>query len=243
MQEYTDAKMNLFAHQTDTDFAVLGQDIAHLANEYGFKAKTIVFDADKKNFPKTKLLGQHNQSNAEAAWQACQLFGVSFENARKAMEKISPMENRLEFVRELDGITYINDSKCTTVTALAVAIKAVSEAEHPIILLAGGKFKGGDLAALLPLMRGKVKHVALYGGSREYFENAWKNHLSPFLMMKNSAKPWNVRNKRLIKATRFCSRLQPQVLTNMQAISQEAAILKILCEISNEIKELFRNLL
>ncbi len=94
------------------------------------------------------------------------------------MEKISPMENRLEFVRELDGITYINDSKCTTVTALAVAIKAVSEAKHPIILLAGGKFKGGDLAALLPLMRGKVKHVALYGGSREYFENAWKNHLS-----------------------------------------------------------------
>lgn len=178
MQEYTDAKMNLFAHQTDTDFAVLGQDIAHLAIEYGFKAKTIVFDTDKKNFPKTKLLGQHNQSNAEAAWQACQLFGVSFENARKAMEKISPMENRLEFVREHDGITYINDSKCTTVTALAVAIKAVSEAKHPIILLAGGKFKGGDLAALLPLMRGKVKHVALYGGSREHFENAWKNHLS-----------------------------------------------------------------
>lgn len=178
MQEYTDAKMNLFAHQTADDYAVLGQDIAYLADKYGFKAKTVVFDADKKNFPDTKLLGQHNQANAEAAWQACRIFGVSFENAQKAMKKIMPMENRLEFVRELNGVTYINDSKCTTVTALAVAIKAVSEARHPIILLAGGKFKGGDLKALIPFMQGKVKHIALFGGSREYFEEAWKNDFS-----------------------------------------------------------------
>lgn len=175
MKEYTDAKMNLFAHQTEEDFAVLSEETAHLAQDYHFKAKVIVFDGSKRNFPKTKLLGQHNQSNAEAAWQACKIFGVTFENAQKAMEKIEPMKNRLEFVRELDGTVYINDSKCTTVTALEVAVKAVSEAEHPIILLAGGKFKGGDLKGLVPLMKGKVKHIALFGGSREYFENAWKN--------------------------------------------------------------------
>lgn len=178
MQEYTEAKMNLFARQTEDDYAVLGQDIASLAEEYGFMAKTVIFDAAQKNFPNTKLLGQHNQANAEAAWQACRLFGVTFDNAQKAMEKIRPMENRLEFVRELDGVAYINDSKCTTITALAVAIKAVSDAGRPIILLAGGKFKGGDLQALIPLMQGKIKHIALYGGSRETFENAWKNAFS-----------------------------------------------------------------
>ena len=178
MKEYIDAKMQLFAHQTENDFAILGQDIAHLANEYHFKAKTIIFDATKRNFPNTKLLGQHNQSNAEAAWQACQLFGVSLENAQKAMQTVQPMENRLEFVRELHGVTYINDSKCTTVVALEVALKAVSEAKHPIILLAGGKFKGGDLNALIPLMEKNVKHVALYGGGREFFEKAWQEKLS-----------------------------------------------------------------
>lgn len=178
MQEYIDAKMQLFAHQKENDFAVLSPDLAHLAKDYKFKAKTIIFDDKAKNFPKTKLLGQHNQSNAEAAWQACKLFGVSFENAQKAMEKMAPMANRLEFIRELDGVTYINDTKCTTVSALEVAIKAVSEAGHPVILLAGGKFKGGDLDGILPLMQKYVKHVALYGGSREHFEGAWKNHLS-----------------------------------------------------------------
>lgn len=178
MQEYIDAKMQLFAHQTEKDFAILSPALAHFAKEYRFKAKTIIFDENAKNFPKTKLLGQHNQSNAEAAWQACRLFGVSFENAQKAMEKMAPMENRLEFIRELNGVTYINDTKCTTVSALEVALKAVSEAGHPVILLAGGKFKGGDLESIIPLMQKSVKHVALYGGSREYFENAWKNHLS-----------------------------------------------------------------
>lgn len=178
MQEYIDAKMQLFAHQNENDFAILSPDLAHLAKDYRFKARTIIFDDKAKNFPKTKLLGQHNQSNAEAAWQACRLFGVTFENAQKAMEKMAPMANRLEFVRKLDGVTYINDTKCTTVSALEVAIKAVSEAGHPILLLAGGKFKGGDLEGILPLMQKYVKHVALYGGSREIFEGAWKNTLS-----------------------------------------------------------------
>lgn len=91
---------------------------------------------------------------------------------------MAPMANRLEFIRELDGVIYINDTKCTTISALEVAIKAVSEAGHPVILLAGGKFKGGDLEGILPLMQKYVKHVALYGGSREIFEGVWKNHLS-----------------------------------------------------------------
>lgn len=178
MKEYTDAKMNLFAHQTEEDFAVLGEDIAYLAKEYAFKAKTVVFDAEKRSFPDTKLIGQHNQANAEAAWQACRIFGVSFENARKAMEKMQPMKNRLELVRELNGVVYINDTKCTTISALEVAVKAVHEEGHPIILLAGGKFKGGDLQGIIPLMQGKVKHIALYGGSREIFEPAWKDFFS-----------------------------------------------------------------
>ena len=67
---------------------------------------------------------------------------------------------------------YVNDSKCTTVEALHVALSAF---ERPVILLAGGKFKGGDLEGMRPLLRQHVKAVALYGAAREHFEPAWKD--------------------------------------------------------------------
>ena len=69
---------------------------------------------------------------------------------------------------------WVNDSKSTTVESLRVALAAM---DRPVRLLAGGVFKGGDLRALLPLMRGKVREVALFGQSREIFESAWQGEL------------------------------------------------------------------
>lgn len=173
MQEYIDAKMNLFAHQEQDDYAILGESIQDYANKYAFKAKVSSFDSSLKRFPDTLLIGQHNQSNAEAAWQACQIFGVTETNAKKALKEFTPMINRLEHVAKINGVTYINDSKCTTVDALKVALRAVASPEHPICLMAGGKFKGGDLDSVIALMENNVKHIALYGGSKEIFMNAF----------------------------------------------------------------------
>ena len=173
MQEYIDAKMNLFTHQNSNDFAILGEELKNYAHTYAFKAKTLIFDGNLKHFPDTKLLGQHNQSNAEAAWQACKILGVTEENAKKALKAFKPMVNRLEYVAEINGILYINDSKCTTVEALKVALYAVASAGHPICLMAGGKFKGGDLNSLIPFMKDTVKHIALYGSSKEIFMTAF----------------------------------------------------------------------
>lgn len=78
--------------------------------------------------------------------------------------------HRLEAVRRRVGVLYVNDSKCTTVSALKVALEAF---DQPVRLLCGGKFKGGDLAALGELVKAKVKEVALFGASRETFEQAW----------------------------------------------------------------------
>ena len=66
---------------------------------------------------------------------------------------------------------YAHDSKCTTVEALKVALASF---ERPVLLLAGGRFKGGDLAALGGLIRERVREVALFGASREHFETAWQ---------------------------------------------------------------------
>jgi UDP-N-acetylmuramoylalanine--D-glutamate ligase len=74
-------------------------------------------------------------------------------------------------VDERDGILFVNDSKCTTVTALKVALEAF---DRPVRLLAGGKFKGGDLVSLRALVKERVHAVGLFGAGREYIEKAWQ---------------------------------------------------------------------
>ena len=107
----------------------------------------------------------------EAAWLACREFGVSLENAATAVAAFKPLPHRLEMVRLLDQVLYVNDSKCTTVSSLKVALEAF---ERPVILMCGGKFKGGDLEGLRSLIEKHVKAVTLFGASRQYFEKAWE---------------------------------------------------------------------
>jgi UDP-N-acetylmuramoylalanine--D-glutamate ligase len=80
----------------------------------------------------------------------------------------------MESLGEKGGVLYVNDSKSTTVESLRVALESV---ERPLVLLAGGVFKGGDLASLIPLLCKRTRAVALFGASRDKFEAAWKNSL------------------------------------------------------------------
>ncbi len=170
LQEYIDAKMQLFAAQTTQDMAIFHQSLASLTEKRTIQAQMSFFEKDAGNFPQKELFGAHNGVNIEAAWLACKAFGVQIENARKAVAAFKPLPHRLEKVRELDGVLYVNDSKCTTVDAMRVALQAF---DAPIFLLCGGKFKGGDLPSLRPLITEKVKSVIMFGASREYFEKAW----------------------------------------------------------------------
>lgn len=172
MKEYTDAKMRLFARQTERDVAVLHPSLSALPEAYGMKARVIYLTPGARPFPDTKLIGAHNQSNAEAAFLAASLFDVTREEAARAMRDFAPIAHRLEHIADMDGVQYVNDSKCTTIEALRVALAAF---DRPVILLAGGKFKGGDVEGVCPLLRDHVRAVALYGASREHFEPAWKD--------------------------------------------------------------------
>ena len=170
MAEYTEAKFRLFRCQDEGDLAVLGEDLQALADAHRLKARKVFVKATDR-FPTSCLMGAHNRINEEAAWQACRLFGVTEASATKAVERFQPLPHRLERVRELVGVLYVNDSKCTTVSALQVALEAF---DRPVRLLCGGKFKGGDLAGLADLLRAKVQEVVLFGASREHFEKAWQ---------------------------------------------------------------------
>ena len=174
MKEYIEAKMRLFRCQDASCLAVFGPGLRGLPERMKVSARTGYFDPDSGRFPDMQLIGPHNHANAEAAWQACREFGVTPENARRAMQRFKPLPHRLERIAEKDGVLYVNDSKCTTVEALKVALASF---ERPVLLLAGGRFKGGDLAGLAPLLKRHVKAAGLYGASREVFENAWKDIL------------------------------------------------------------------
>ncbi len=172
MEEYTAAKFRIFARQTSGDIAVFPECLREEAQKRGVKS-ALRFYADRGRFTDLKLLGRHNRLNVEAAWQAVEPFGVTLEQARKAAASFEPLPNRLERVAEKKGVLFVNDSKCTTVEALRVALESLIDAGRPILLLAGGKFKGGDLSVLRPLLVKGTRAVALYGGCREAFEKGF----------------------------------------------------------------------
>ncbi len=175
MQEYTEAKMRLFRCQDEADLAIFGDNVLKIADEYNVQARKTVYTLNDDRFNKSQLFGSHNKLNAEAAFMAVKEFGVSLANAEKALEKFIPIENRLERVCEHNNILFVNDSKATTVDSLRVALSAF---DRPVHLLVGGKFKGGDLVGLLPLLKEKVKSVCMFGASSEYFKKAWEGKIT-----------------------------------------------------------------
>lgn len=169
MDEYRNAKLKIFARQGPEDVAIFSAEDRELAASVTSRAKKEFF-APSGNFAETRLLGRHNQANLDAAWLAAREFGVSLEAAKRAAANFQPLPHRMESLGEKGGVLYVNDSKCTTVEALRVALASM---ERPVVLLAGGVFKGGDLASLVPLLREKARAAALFGASRDKFEPAW----------------------------------------------------------------------
>ncbi|MCG8347855.1 MAG: UDP-N-acetylmuramoyl-L-alanine--D-glutamate ligase [Chloroflexales bacterium] len=109
-----------------------------------------------------RLMGDHNLTNVLAAATMAHSFGVSPASIRAAVQACTGVEHRLEFVRELDGVRYIND---TTATNPAAAQAALASIEAPIVLLAGGADKDLDFEAFAQVIRKRVKTLVLLMGS------------------------------------------------------------------------------
>lgn len=104
------------------------------------------------------LLGDHNAANALAAVLAVPAE-VDREVVAQALRTFRPLPHRLEPVREVRGVLWVNDSKATTVSACLSAIRSI---ERPVVLLIGGKDKGSDFAELRGVLRG-ARGVVAYG--------------------------------------------------------------------------------
>lgn len=115
--------------------------------------------------------GPHNLMNAMASSLMAKAMGVSIDSIRKTLRNFKGVEHRIEFVRELNGVKFYNDSKATNVDALYYALQSFQE---PIILIAGGKDKGNDYSAVRDLVEKHVKAIVAVGDGagkvKSYFE-------------------------------------------------------------------------
>ena len=122
------------------------------------------------NIKDIKLNGIHNYMNIMAASLASHIAGISNKSIRQVLKEFTGVEHRLEFVKELNGIRYVNDSKATTVESLAVALQSF---KNPIVLIAGGKDKGSDFSKLNNLIDKFTREVILIGNAKEKISKSW----------------------------------------------------------------------
>lgn len=106
------------------------------------------------------LLGAHHEANALAALALGELFGRSARTDVETLQRFKGLPHRCQWVAEVDGVTYINDSKGTNVGA---AVAAIAGTPGRVVLIAGGQGKGADFSALREAARGKLRAAVLIG--------------------------------------------------------------------------------
>ncbi|HWF44579.1 MAG TPA: UDP-N-acetylmuramoyl-L-alanine--D-glutamate ligase [Candidatus Kapabacteria bacterium] len=116
--------------------------------------------------------GPHNLMNAMAAALMARAMGVEFDAIRETLRTFKGVEHRIEFVRELNGVKYYNDSKATNVDSVYYALGSFKE---PIVLIAGGKDKGNDYSKISDLVKEQVKAIVTVGKGAEKIEKFFKD--------------------------------------------------------------------
>jgi len=185
LADYIGAKQRIFMNQTRSDFAVLNRDDPRTAALAGkvcaapvlfsrhgevvhgtcLQAGRLVFrdhgkETDLFAAEGVRLKGSHNLENTLAAAAIALLAGAAPGSLGEVVRAFTGVEHRLEWVAEIDGVQYFNDSKATNVDA---TVKSLEAFPGNILLIAGGKDKGGDFTSLRLLVAQRVKHLILLG--------------------------------------------------------------------------------
>jgi UDP-N-acetylmuramoylalanine--D-glutamate ligase len=187
--DYYAAKARIFLNQTAEDFAVLNaDDPPALEWARGLRSQTHLFSRTRTvgdgafvrdgrlvirregrteaacGVAEIRIQGLHNLENSLAAAAAAAAIGVPAAAIGSALTRFPGLPHRLELVAEAGGVRYVNDSKGTNVGAV---VKSLESYAGGVILIAGGKDKGGDFAPLRPLVKARVKTLLLLGQARD----------------------------------------------------------------------------
>jgi UDP-N-acetylmuramoylalanine--D-glutamate ligase len=190
--DYAAAKHRIFMNQTEEDVAVLNADDPTVSSwASGLRAKVMNFSVRKElergvflngnelvfrwdegeqdllRTDEMKLRGLHNVENVAAALAAGIAAGASIESMRETVKQFNPVEHRLEFVDEIRGVRFYNDSKATSVDATLKALEAFAGDPGKVVLILGGRGKKAPYEPLAKLVRDKVRKLVLIGEDAE----------------------------------------------------------------------------
>ena len=193
-EEYIKAKFRVFENQRASDFAVLNADDGTITSmSHKIKAKKRYFSLtsplkkgafldrdsliyhdpkgplERFTLAKVSLKGIHNIENMLSAIAVAKICSCPKEVIQTTLESFRGLPHRLEFVRELDGVSFYNDSKGTNVGSV---VKSLGSFHEPIILIAGGKDKWGDYGSLKGIVKERVKRLILIGEARRRMAKA-----------------------------------------------------------------------
>ena len=198
MDAYAAAKSFIFMNQRPEDTAVVSVEALEALRRMGIgiKARPITFSAYSREadvwldwfdndtiwcrlpechgillkMSETNLRGVHNAENVLATLATGLAMGLPVSRMREAICSYCPQPHRCEFVADIDGVTYINDSKATNVDAVEKALRSLP---GRAVLIAGGRDKGLDFTSLKEVVANKVKLVVLIGEAQGKMWRAW----------------------------------------------------------------------
>lgn len=187
MAGYIAAKALIWKNQNEQDFLIYNANDVHVLKAVeGAKCKKIPFSSTEHvkgiywedehllrshvsgferdySIEKATLKGLHNIENMMAAIAAAELAGISQDLIEKSLLEFKALAHRLELVREHEGVKYYDDSKGTNVGAVVMSLASF---EDPVVLILGGKDKGGDYSILRALIKNKVRALILLGEAK-----------------------------------------------------------------------------
>jgi UDP-N-acetylmuramoylalanine--D-glutamate ligase len=193
--DYAAAKHRIFMNQVPGDLAVLNADDEVVSSwAPGLRAHVTSFSLTKEldeglflrgreivsrtadgervllQADEMKLRGRHNVENVLAALAAGLACGAAPDSMRETIRNFEPVEHRLEFVAEISGVKFYNDSKATSVDAAVKALEAFADIEGKVILILGGRGKKAPYAPLASLVREHARRLILIGEDAETIE-------------------------------------------------------------------------
>jgi UDP-N-acetylmuramoylalanine--D-glutamate ligase len=123
------------------------------------------------------LQGKHNTFNSLASGLAAKLIQIRKETIKQGLSDFQNIAHRLEFVANIHGVSYINDSKATNVNSTWYALESM---DRPVIWIAGGIDKGNDYEQLMPMVKKKVKAIICLGTDNSKLYEAFGSAIETF---------------------------------------------------------------
>ena len=185
-ENYINSKFRIAMNQTENDYLIYDTDdevITQWLSTHTIKSKLIPFSIEKElpqgaflkdnkiyimlenqtteiDVEEISLRGKHNIKNTMAASVAARLVNIRNNSLRESLKGFKGAPHRLEEVKVVDGVTYVNDSKATNVNSVFYALDTI---KTPIVWIVGGQDKGNDYNSLLPYIHEKVRAIVCLG--------------------------------------------------------------------------------